>query len=480
MKNEEKKLKREIRDPYLWEIVLMLGILIGILSFSLIVLGTEAHIPFIAVIALTSLLAIRMGHTWEELETKILNSIASVFQAVIILFMVGMVIGAWIQGGIVPSLIYYGLKLINPDIFLVTIFVVISICSVATGSAWTIIGTLGVAAMGIGEGLGIPAPMTAGAIVGAGYFGDKFSPLSDTPNLHCAICGVDLFENFKNILKTAVPMYLVVVVLTAVVGMKYSGGNGAGMESIHVITTTLEDTFVISPLLMLPVLMVVGMIVFRIPAIPGIFLMILVGALCAVFVQGADLRTVVNSIHMGYMGNTGIESVDSLLTRGGMSSMLETTALIFCAVSYGGVLETTGTLRVLVEKILSVVKKDGTLVFTTVASSIVLNMIAVDNYVSAVIAGNMFRDAYIKKGLHPLNLSKCLAESAAITSPLIPWNTCGIVMFGMLGVSAAEYLPYAFMCWIPPIMVTLFAYLNIGVKRLTPEEQKARLAEAVE
>ena len=153
MKNEEKKLKREIRDPYLWEIVLMLGILIGILSFSLIVLGTEAHIPFIAVIALTSLLAIRMGHTWEELETKILNSIASVFQAVIILFMVGMVIGAWIQGGIVPSLIYYGLKLINPDIFLVTIFVVISICSVATGSAWTIIGTLGVAAMGIGEGL---------------------------------------------------------------------------------------------------------------------------------------------------------------------------------------------------------------------------------------------------------------------------------------------------------------------------------------
>lgn len=473
-KNDGKK--REIRDPYLWEIVVILGILIAVLSFSLIVLGVEAHIPFIIVIALTSLMAIRMGHTWEELEKKMLDSIASIFQAVIILLMVGMVIGAWIHGGIVPSLIYYGLKLINPNIFLVTIFVVVSICSVATGSSWTIVGTLGVAAMGIGGGLGIPAPIIAGTVVSAGYFGDKFSPLSDTPNLHCAICGVNLFDNFKTVLKTTIPSYIVAVILTAAVGMKYSSGDGAGMDSIQTILTTLDDSFVIHPLLMLPVLMVVGMILFKIPAIPGIFLMSLVGALCAVFVQGADLGAVITSIHTGYVGNTGVETVDSLLSRGGLSSMLGTASLIFCAISYGGILEATGTLRILIEKILKVVKRDGSLVFTTVAGCIVLNMIAVDNYVTAVIAGNMFRRAYIQRGLHPLNLSRCLAESAAITSPLIPWNTCGIVMFGMIGVTATEYLPYAFMCWIPPLMITLLAYLNVGLIRLTPEEQQELLS----
>lgn len=477
MEKKEEKI-REVRDPYMWEILVILGILIGVLSFSLVVLGVEAHIPFIIVIALTSLMAVRMGHTWQELEEKMLNSIASIFQAVMILLMVGMVIGAWIQGGIVPSLIYYGLKLINPNIFLVTIFVVMSICSVATGTSWTIVGTLGVAAMGIGEGLGIPAAITAGAVVGAGYFGDKFSPLSDTPNLHCAICGVSLFDNFKNILKTTIPMYIVAVILTAVVGMKYSSGEGVGMESIDIIIATLDETFVISPLLILPVFMVVGMIIFKIPAIPGIFLMSLVGALCAIFVQGAGLASVITSIHTGYVGDTGVATVDSLLSRGGLSSMLGTASLIFCAISYGGVLEATGTLRILILKILKIVKTDGSLVLTTVVSNVVLNMIAVDNYVTAVISGNMFRKAYIQRGLHPLNLSKCLAESAAITSPLIPWNTCGIVMFGMIGVSATEYLPYAFMCWIPPIMVTLFAYLKIGLTRLSPEEQQALLSEA--
>lgn len=474
MENKEKR-KREIRDPYMWEILLILLILIVILSTSLLFLGVEAHIPFIVVIALTSLMAIRMGHTWEELEKKILDSIASIFQAVIILLMVGMVIGSWIQGGIVPSLIYYGLKLINPNIFLVTIFVVMSICSVATGSSWTIVGTLGVAAMGIGEGMGIPAPITAGAVVGAGYFGDKFSPLSDTPNLHCAICHVNLFDNFKNILKTTIPMYCIALILTAIVGMRYSTGGHVSLDAIETITSTLDQTFVISPFLMLPVLMVVGMIVFKIPAIPGIFLMTLVGGLCGFFVQGADLGSVITSIHTGYVGNTGVESVDSLLTRGGLSSMLGTASLIFCAISYGGVLEATGTLRIIIEMILKKVKKDGSLIFTTIVSSIILNMIAVDNYVTAVITGNMFRKAYIQRGLHPLNLSKCLAESAAITSPLIPWNTCGIVMFGMIGVSAVEYLPYAFMCWVPPIVLAVFAYLNIGIIRLNPEEQRELL-----
>lgn len=479
MENKEKK-QREIRKPYMWEVVVALGLLIAILSFSLIVLKVEAHIPFIVVIACTALLVRRMGYTWEMLEKKMLESLGSVMQAILILIMVGMVIGAWIQGGIVPSLIYYGLKLIHPQIFLVAIFLVCSLCAVATGTSWTIIGTLGVAAMGISEGLGIPLEVTAGIVIGAGYFGDKFSPLSDSPNLHCAVVGVNLFDNFKTVLKTTIPSYIISLILCAIMGMIYAPKGGASLDSITLITDTLKDNFVISPLLILPIFMVFIMIVLKIPAIPGIFLMALVGALCGIFVQGCSLTDAISSIHYGFVGNTGVETVDTLLTRGGMDSMMGTASLILCAISYGGILEASGIMTVLVDKILSLVKKDGSLVLSTVLSCIVVNMIAVDNYVTAVIVGKMFKGAYVKRGLHPLNLSRCLAESAAITSPLIPWNTCGIVMVGMLGISPVKYAPYAFLCWVPPIVITLLAYLNIGLIRMDSEEQKKYLDVAAE
>lgn len=474
MDKKENK-QQKIREPYMWEVILALAILVAVLSFSLIVLEVEAHIPFIVVIALTAFLAKRMGYTWEMLEKKMLESLGSVMQAIIILIMVGMVIGAWIQGGIVPSLIYYGLKMIHPQIFLVAIFVVCSLCAVATGTSWTIIGTLGVAALGISTGLGIPVYVTAGIVVGAGYFGDKFSPLSDTPNLHCAVVGVNIFDNFKTVLKTTIPSYVLSLLLCVAVSIKYAPKSGASMEAIDIITETLQKEFVISPLLILPILMVFLMIVLKIPAIPGIALMAFVGALCGIFVQGCSMSDAIQSIHYGFVGNTGVEMVDELLTRGGMDSMMGTTSLIFWAIAYGGLLEGCGIMDVLVRNILGLVRKDGSLVLTTVISSIILNMIAIDNYVTAIIVGKMFKGAYVKRGLHPLNLTRVMAESVAITSPLIPWNTCGIVMVGMLGVSPLKYGPYAFLCWVPSIVVTVLAYLNIGLIRISPEEQEQLL-----
>lgn len=467
---------RKIREPYIWEVAAALILLVGVLSICLGVLKVEAHIPFIIVISLTSLMAIRMGHSWQDLEQSMFQSLGSVFQALIILIMVGMVIGTWIQGGIVPSLVYYGLKLIQPQIFLVTIFLVCSVCAVATGSSWTIIGTLGVAAMGISEGLSIPLPITAGIVVSAGYFGDKFSPLSDTPNLHCAIVGVDLFENFKTVLKTTIPSYLLALILCAIVGAKYSQTQSTDLECIGRITGTLEKQFLISPWLMLPVLLVFIMVLIKMPAIPGIFLMTFTGAICAMAIQGASFAEVVSAASDGYLAHTQVEMVDKLLTRGGLLSMMPTASLILCAVSYGGILEASGVLKVLVDGILKLVKKDETLIFATVLTCIIVNLVAMDNYVTAVISGNMFRKAYIKRGLHPLNLSRCLAESASIVSPLIPWNTCGIVVFGMLGISPLEYAPYAFLCWIPPIMIVLFGYLKIGLKYIEEDKQQAVLS----
>ena len=476
---DKNKSKLPPRKPFMWEIILSLVLLIAILVYSVAVLGIDVHIPFVIVTALTALIAIRMGHTWEALEKAILKSIASVMQAVLILIMVGMVIGSWIQGGIVPSLVYYGLELINPQIFLVAIFLVCSICSVATGSSWTIIGTLGIAAMGISEGMGISLPLTAGVVIGAGYFGDKLSPLSDTPNLHCAIARVNLFDHCKNVFKYTIPSYLIALLLCFIFSKIYAPTSLAGMSSISEINSVLDETFVIHPLLMLPVLMVFVMILLKIPAIPGIFLMALVGSLCAIFVQGADIRETLTVLLYGFEGNTGSEMVDSLVTRGGMNSMMYITSLILCVSAYGGVVDASQILHVLVEKLLGRVKTPTGIMIATVFSGFILNIIAVDNYVSAVMTGSMFREKYIRAGLSPLNLSRCLAESCAITSPLIPWNTCGITMLGMLGIPVLQYAPFAFLLYVPPICVIVMSLMKKGFIYLTPEEKEELAADEV-
>lgn len=465
-------MNKKTRAPYLWEVVVACFLLVSILSVSLGVLKVEAHIPFIVVTALTALMAMRMGNTWSDIENAMLRSLRTILQALIILMMVGMVIGTWIQGGIVPSLVYYGLKLIHPQVFLVTIFLVCSICAVATGSSWTIIGTLGVAAMGISKGLQIPLPITAGIVVSAGYFGDKLSPLSDTPNLHCAIVGVNIFDNFKAVLKTTMPSYLLGLVACMFIGAKYAPKEVGDLASIQIITQTLESSFFIRPWLILPVLLVFLLVIFKIPAIPGIFSMAFTGALCAFFIQGSSLSEILNASYYGFVGDTGVSMVDALLTRGGLLSMMPIVLLILCAVSYSGVLEASGILKVLVSRILKGIKKDETLILATVLTCISINVVAMDNYITAVITGGMFKDAYAERGLHPLNLTRCLAEGASMVSPLIPWNTCGIVVFGMLGVSPLAYAPYAVLCWISPLVLVILAYLKIGILYLVPREKR--------
>ncbi|MEH7483836.1 Na+/H+ antiporter NhaC [Neobacillus drentensis] len=460
---------QEARLPYTWEIIVAFALLIGILVFSIAVLGLDVHIPFVILTGLTAALAIRMGYKWEDLEKSILASISSVMQAVLILIMVGMVVGSWIQGGIVPSLIYYGLELIHPQLFLVAIFLVCSICSVATGTAWTIIGTLGVAAMGISEGMGIPLALTAGTVIGASYFGDKLSPLSDATNLHSALTGVSLFDHFKNVLKYTIPSYVISLILVYIFGRIFAPQSTEGIASIVNITETLKSTFVISPWLILPVLMVFFMVLMKIPAIPGIFFMALVGSLCAIFVQGADLKDALTALHYGYISDTDSPIVDSLLTRGGMVSMMYIASLILCVCAYSGVLDVTKILYVSVEKILRKIESAAGLMTSTVISGFVLNIIATDNYVSAVMTRDIFKSKFSEKGLDSLNLSRCLAESNAITSPLIPWNTCGITMVGMLGIPVLQYAPYAFLLYIPPLVVIFMSYLNKGILRLEPE-----------
>lgn len=461
--NKKSSIKREMT---LGESLLVIFFLVSILSFSMIVLKADPQIPFIFALIVTAAMAKRVGVGWDELEKSILSSINSVMQAVIILILVGLVIGAWIQGGIVPSLIYYGLKIINPKYFLVTIYLVCCAVSTATGTSWTTVGTLGVAAMGMSAGLGIPLPITAGTVVAASYLGDKISPLSDTANLHAAIMKVSIFDHVKHMMWTTIPSFLICLVMYAILGLRYASTSSVGLEQVAIINETLQETFLIHPLLMLPVLMVVLMVVFKFKAIPGIMVMALIGSICALAFQGSNLTEAVSALHYGFSANTGVVIVDELLTRGGLDSMMWTVSLILVAMAYGGVLDASGALRTIVNYMLKFIKREGSLIMSSVVSCIILNIIAVDNYVAALITGSMFEDAYTKFGLHRLNLSRVLADGAGITSPLIPWNTCGIVMFGMLGISAWEYAPYAFLSWVTPIVTIIFGYLGTGTKRI--------------
>jgi NhaC family Na+:H+ antiporter len=459
------------REPYLWESLLAIGFLMVVVSYTLIVLKGDPQIPFVIAMVFTSLIALRTGITWAELEKGIISSLTSVISAVLILMVVGMVIGAWIQGGIVPTLIYYGLQLISPRYFLVTICLVCCVVSVATGSSWTTAGTLGIAAIGVAQGLGIPAGMTAGAIVAGSYFGDKMSPLSDTTNLASAVSGADIFDHVKHMMYTTMPSLAISCGLYLYLGLRYSTSQDASLDKVNLILTTLSDNFFLHPLLLLPAFAVVLMIVFKFPALPGIMGVAVLGSICAILWQGASLAEVVQVFHYGFEGTTGVEAVDSLLTRGGLDDMMWTVSLIMSAVAFGGVLEGSGMLKVLVNKLLQFVKSDGTLILLTLLSCIIINIVAVDNYLAMVVTAKMFQQAYKKRNLDPVNLSRCLEDSATITSPLIPWNTCGVVVYGLLGISAWEYAPYAFLNWITPIISAIYGYTGFTIKKIDEVQQ---------
>lgn len=469
------KKPKEIRKPNLLEAIIPVLLTLALLLLSLLVFKVDIHIPLIIGTIVVSFVAVfRLHCPWADMEKGIFATILQAMQAILIVGIIGMIIGTWIQGGIVPAIIYYGLKILMPKFFLVTSMVICSIVSVATGSAWTTAGTIGIALIGIGTGMGLPAPLVAGSIISGAYFGDKMSPLSDTTNLAPAMAGATLFDHVKHMVHTTSVSYVLAIIAFGVMNFRYVSDH-MDVQRIQGILTALSDNFFISPWLLVPPLLIIAIIAFKIPALPGLMLSVFIGAFCAFAFQGASLGEIGNAIQYGVVSQTGNQMIDELLTRGGLQSMMWTLSLVLCSLSFGGALEKSGMLDTIAHTILRVAKTTGQLIMVTVLSSIFMNVISGEQYLSILITGRMFKREYELRGLAPKNLSRCLEDGGTLTSPLVPWCTCAVAMSSYLGVPTLAYLPYCFFNLINPIVSIIYGFTGYTIEKIPPAKAEEKI-----
>lgn len=430
-----------------------------------------------------AIIGLKNGYKWQVIEEAMVRGISLSMGAILILLAVGSLIGTWLLSGTVPTMIYYGLLILDPNWFYAAACLICAIVSMSIGSSWTTAATIGVALIGISKGLDLSVEITAGAIISGAYFGDKISPLSETTNLSPAISGANLFDHIRNMMWTTVPSIVIALILFLFLG--FSAESAPSETSINALNDKLVAQFEIGLLNLVPLFILLAMAIKKLPAFPSIFIGALVGAIWAVLFQqplvmslaDSSLDTVTANIIVvwtaffdGVSIVTGDTELDKLLSGGGMSSMLTTTWLIVCALAYGAVLEYLGILRKFVNVILAKVKSVGSLIATTVTTCIGTNIVAADQYMSIVMTGRMFKEEYARRGLHPTTLSRTLEDGGTLTSPLIPWNTCGAYMYSVLLVNPFEYIFFAFFNLINPILAIVYGYVGYKVRYLAGAE----------
>ena len=439
--------------------------LIIFLAVSTVYLKQEPHIPLVMGAGVATIVAMFYGYSWSELDSAIVKGISLTISPLLIILLIGIMIGTWIQAGVVPAMIYYGLQVLSPKIFLVASLLICSIVALGTGSSWSTAGTMGVALIAIGDGMGIPLPIVAGSIIAGASFGDKMSPLSDTTNLAPAIAGTDLFTHIKHMVYTTAPAYLITIVIFLIIGLNYSN-NSMETDNISNVLTALKSTYYISPILLLPPALVIFLVVKKIPPAPAIFIGAFVGAVFATIFQARGFAGVMTACFSGDVVNTGNQIVDSLLSRGGIKSMFNTVVLVMCAMSFSGIVEFTGMLNIVMKPIVQLIKGKGTLILSTVLSCIALDFVCSSQYVTLVIGGKMYKAEFERQNLKPKNLSRCLEDSGTLVSPLVPWNTCGAFMWVTLGVYPFLYLPFAFFNWICPIISIIYGFTGFTIEKI--------------
>ncbi len=460
--------KQTKRDPYLWEALLSIVGLIVFISLAILRYETDAHVPILLGVMVAAFVGLKAGFSWKEIETGMLNGITNSLQAIVILCIIGILIGVWILSGVVPTLLYYGLKVLHPKIFLPATLIICSITSLATGSSWGTSGTVGIALIGIGAGLGFPLPVVAGAVLSGAYFGDKMSPLSDTTNMAPAMVGTDLYTHIKHMSYTTGLSYGLTLIIEIVIGFFYGGGE-TKLDSVNQILMGIDAQFAVNPFLLIPPLLVMALAFKKIPAVPGIVVGILSAGILGAIFQGNTFGNLLSAAYGGYVSSSGIEAVDNLLTKGGFESMMYTVSLVICAMMFGGIMEKTNQLRVVVEVILKKAQSTGSIITATILTAIGSNLILCDQYMSIVMTGKMYAQSYKDKGLHPKNLSRAIEDSATVTANLVPWNSGGAYQTATLGVPTIAYLPFNFFCWLTPIVSMLYGWFNITIDPLEEE-----------
>lgn len=437
--------------------MIAMGLLLGI-GYG--VYKIKPQVLLIAAAFLTGCLGLILKFKWADMERGIVDSIHKAMPAILIMLCVGVLIGAWIASGTIPMVIFYGLKLISPKFFLVTACFVCSLTSIATGTSWGTIGTLGVAFIGIAMGLGIPLGPAAGAIVAGAYFGDKMSPFSDVTNLAPVAAGSNLFDHIKHMVWSATPAWLIGMFIYFLVGLRY-GADSVESETLTLITTTLKENFNFNLLLLLPMVIVFYFAATKKPTIPGMLFSSLVAGILAVIFQKASIPDIANAMNTGYVATTGVEQVDQLISRGGMMSMMETQLVAFTAFSFGGIMQKTGLLKIILDRVMEFASRVWSIVLTTIGASIVTALVTGSSYLSMIIPGELLAPIYKKKDLAAKNLSRIIEESGAIIVPLIPWSMAGVYITGTIGVATFSYLPWAFMNYVAVIILAVFGFTGI-------------------
>ncbi len=483
---ETNKTQENASMPFGWALFCLAFLLISMVC-SVIWLNIPVHINLLTSIAVTLLVSwLNNGHDWKSLEDAIDYGGKICIQPTIIMMLIDALIASWIACGTVPMIIYWGLKLINPSAFLVTACLLTAITAISIGSSWSAAGTVGVALIGIGAGLGVNPAMTAGAIISGAYLGDKMSPMSDTTNLAPAVAEADLFDHIKSMMYTTVPAFVISLAVYTVLGMKFTA-SGVDSETVTATMNAITEHFVMNPLLLLPPVVVIIMAVLKCPSIPTLLVSTLTAVALAMVFQGQSLSSIATILDSGFSIETGYADFDLLMSRGGLQSMLWTAALGILGMLYGAIMEKTGLLTAFLEKLKPLVRSTGGLVTTVVFSSIILLAATASQTLAIVVGGRMYISEFKKKDLLPQTLSRTLEDSGTIVSPLIPWSLCGAYMAGTLGVPVLSFVPYAFFCWLCPIIAIVYAFSgkffwktgerpSIRTYRPLTSEEEARLS----
>jgi len=460
-------------------------ILIGMLAYNVFVFGDDAlsgSNQFILILggAVAAIVGVKNKVTFSKMIDEVTNNIKSTSTAILILLLVGALAGTWLVSGVIPTMIFYGLKILNPTIFLPATLVICAVISVSTGSSWTTAATVGIALIGIGDALGISMGMTAGAVLSGAYFGDKMSPMSDTTNLAPAMAGTDLFTHIKYMGYTTIPTFIVTLIVFVILSLSIDVVGNADVSSM---LGHIEEAFTISPWLFLVPVGVIVLIIKKTPPLVALLFGALAGGVAAIIAQPdiiinlsglkvdsltveSAYKGVLNALTVDSSVTTGSEELNDLFTSGGMKGMLGTIWLILCAMVFGGIMDAIGALATISSFMLKMFDSVFGLFASTVFTCVGLNFTASDQYLALVVPGKMYANAFREKGLAPENLSRTLEDSGTVTSVLVPWNTCGAYHSGVLGVSVGEYFVYAIFNWLSPFMTLIFAAFRIKIRTL--------------
>src|SRR6516162_2234383 len=476
---------RRVREPSLADAIIPLVTLAVLIAGSLLLFGLDAldgpiQVALFLCALTAALIALKNGHSWEDIEHAAQTSLASIASAVLILLAVGALIGVWNLSGTIPTLVYYGIQILSPSWYYAASALICGAIAMSIGSSWTTAGTIGVGLTGVAAAIGVSPVITAGAVVSGAYLGDKLSPLSETTILTAQMVKVRVDEHIKRQVWTSVPAFAIAVVVLLVLSL---------VKSPHAPVPTdiellkLRDIYHITPLNLLPLLLL-GVLSFRkVPAVLALIASTLFAGVLGAFLQpqvmsgfvGTGTGAVTGSIKgiwlamaSGFSINSGIAEIDRLLSRGGMDSMLKTVWLIIGAVTFGVLLEHFGLISRLVDPLTRAAKSTGRLFVTVFATCFGLNVVAGDQYIALVLPARVFRPEFARRGLAPTNLSRLCADSATVTSPLIAWNSCGAFMGAVLGVSAFRYLPFAIFCYASPALSVLYGITGFKIERIRP------------